>query len=109
MRVLGSSVLALEAIVVILASSLLYTNGSVDSLGIAYAVGLALAVLLLVTIGFVTKRSGIAMGWILQVALLALGFWIPTMWIVGGIFAVLWYFAVRNGTRIDALRAQANQ
>ena len=109
MRVLGSSVLALEAIVVILASCLLYTTGSVESLGAAYAVGIVLAVLLLATIGFVTKRAGIAMGWILQVALLALGFWIPTMWIVGGIFAVLWYFAVRNGTRIDALRAQANQ
>jgi hypothetical protein len=26
------------------------------------------------------------------------------MFIVGGIFAVLWYFAVRNGSRVDALR-----
>jgi len=25
--------------------------------------------------------------------------------IVGGIFAVLWYFAVRNGSRVDRLRA----
>jgi hypothetical protein len=28
------------------------------------------------------------------------------MWIVGGIFVVLWFFAVRNGSRIDALRAE---
>ena len=26
--------------------------------------------------------------------------------IVGGIFVVLWFFAVRNGSRIDALRAE---
>jgi hypothetical protein len=26
------------------------------------------------------------------------------MFIVGGIFAVLWYFAVRNGSRVDELR-----
>jgi len=25
---------------------------------------------------------------------------------VGGIFALLWFYAVRNGSRIDALRAQ---
>jgi hypothetical protein len=37
---------------------------------------------------------------------LASGFWVPAMWIVGGIFVALWYLAVRNGTRVDALRAQ---
>jgi hypothetical protein len=31
---------------------------------------------------------------------------VPSMWIVGGIFVVLWFFAVRNGSRIDALRAE---
>jgi hypothetical protein len=35
----------------------------------------------------------------------ALGFLVPLMFIVGGIFAVLWYFAVRNGSRVDRLRA----
>jgi nitrogen fixation-related uncharacterized protein len=46
------------------------------------------------------------LGWILQVAVLALGFLVPTMFIIGGIFVVLWFFAVRNGQRVDALRAE---
>jgi hypothetical protein len=30
------------------------------------------------------------------------------MLIVGGIFVVLWYLAVHNGRRVDAMRAQAS-
>ena len=47
---------------------------------------------------------GPVVGSFLQVVVVALGFLVPLMFIVGGIFAVLWYFAVRNGSRVDALR-----
>ena len=46
-----------------------------------------------------------ALGWIMQAVVLALGFWIPTMWILGAIFALLWFVAVRSGGRIDRMRA----
>jgi len=105
MRVLGSSVLAFEAIVVLLAMPLLAVNGYVDSMGVAFAIGGAIAVGLIVAISVITRPAGVWLGWIMQVVVLALGFWIPTMWILGAIFAILWFVAVRSGGRIDRMRA----
>lgn len=105
MRVLGSSVLGFEAIVVLLAMPLLAVNGYVDSMGVAFAIGGAIAMGLIVGIAIITRPGGVWWGWIMQGIVLALGFWIPTMWILGGIFALLWFIAVRTGGRIDRARA----
>ena len=106
MRVLGSSVLITEAIVVMLAALVAAGTGAIDSMGTSLAIGGVLAVVLIVAVGTLGNRFGITLGWILQALVLAWGFLVPAMWIVGGIFAVLWFFAVRNGSRVDALRAQ---
>lgn len=105
MRVLGSSVLAFEAIVVLLAMPLLAVNGYVASMGVAFAIGGVIAVGLIVAIAIITRPGGVWWGWTMQVIVLALGFWIPTMWILGGIFVLLWFVAVRTGGRIDRMRA----
>ncbi|MCH9676387.1 MAG: DUF4233 domain-containing protein, partial [Actinomycetia bacterium] len=34
----------------------------------------------------------------------AAGIVVPTMFLVGGIFALLWFYAVRNGQRVDRAR-----
>jgi hypothetical protein len=44
---------------------------------------------------------------VLQVAVVSIGFLVPLMFVVGGIFAVLWFIAVRTGRRVDALREAA--
>jgi len=109
MRVLGSSVLAIEAIVILLATSLATSNGSVADTSRAWIVGAILMVLLVVTIRLLRRSWGIGMGWIMQGAVLATSLvagW--SMLIVGVIFAVLWFFAVRLGTRVDRLK-QAQQ
>jgi hypothetical protein len=107
MRVLGSSVLIGEAIVVLLAALVAGGTGAIDSMGTALAIGGVLALALILGAGALrSPRIGITIGWILQLFVLAGGFWVPAMWIVGGIFVALWYLAVRNGTRVDALRAQ---
>lgn len=106
MRVLGSSVLIIEAIVVMLAALVAAGTGAVDSMGTSLAVGGVIAVLLIASVGALGRPSGITVGWIMQVLVLAWGFWVPAMWVVGGVFAVLWFFAVRNGSRVDALRAE---
>lgn len=109
MRVLGSSVLAIEAIVVLLATSLATSNGSVADTGRAWIVGAILMVLLVVTIRLLRRRWGIGMGWIMQGAVLATSLVVGwSMLVVGVIFAVLWFFAVRLGTRVDRLK-QAQQ
>ena len=106
MRVLGSSVLVIEAIVVMLAALVAAGTGAVDSMGASLAVGGVIAILLIASVGTLGRPYGITVGWIMQILVLAWGFWVPTMWIVGGVFAVLWFFAVRNGSRVDALRAE---
>jgi hypothetical protein len=108
MRVLCSSVLAIEAIVVFLATSLAASNGSVSNTALAWAVGLTLVVLLLLAIGTLRRPWGLTAGWILQAAVLATSLVVGwTMLVVGGVFVVLWWLAIHNGSRVDAMRTQA--
>ena len=107
MRVLGASVLISEAIVVLLAALVAGGIGATSSMGNALAIGGLLAAALIVGAGLLRNPVvGITVGWILQLFVLAGGFWVPAMWVVGAVFVALWFLAVRNGTRVDALRAQ---
>ncbi len=107
MRVLGSSVLICEAIVVLLAALVAGGSGAADSMGTALTIGGVLAVALIIGAGLLRNPVvGITVGWILQLFVLAGGFWVPAMWVVGAVFVALWFLAVRNGTRVDALRAR---
>lgn len=108
MRVLGSSVLLIEAIVVFLAALVASGDGT-TSVGVALAVAGGMAFLLVLATSLLKHPFGLIMGWISQGFVLAWGLWVPTMWIVGGVFVVLWFFAVRYGTRIDAQKAAGMQ
>lgn len=103
MKVLGSSVLSMEAIVILLATSLA-ASGS-DRAGLIWAIGAVLIVLLVAATRTMASPRGVVIGWVMQVLVLATAVVVPGMLVVGGIFAVLWFFAVRNGRRVDALRA----
>lgn len=105
MKVLCSSVLGIESIVVFLCCLVASTNGSVSSQGAAIGLGAGLMVLILLSIGVLRRPWGVWWGSFLQVVVVFLGILVPIMWFVGGIFAVLWFLAVRNGSRVDALRA----
>lgn len=108
MRVLGASVLVFEAIVVFLATSLAASNGSVQNPALAWAAGLVLMLLLVLAAGLLGRPWGVALGWVLQAVVLATSIVVGwTMLIVGAVFALLWFLAVRNGRRVDALRASA--
>ncbi len=108
MRVLCSSVLAIEAIVVFLATSLAASNGSVSNTALAWTAGLVLMAMLIAAIGTLGRRWGLTLGWVLQGLVLATSVVVGwTMLIVGVIFVILWWLAIHNGRRVDALRAQA--
>jgi hypothetical protein len=107
MRVLGSAVLGIEAIIVMLATLVAANGGTIERPALAYGAGAALMVAMLVTIGFLKRGWAVWVGWVLQVLLLAFGFVVPVMWVIGAIFAVLWWLAVRNGRRVDELRARS--
>lgn len=108
MRVLGSSVLTFEAIIIGLAV-LVAVNVSDISWTAAGGAGLVLVVLCFAAIAVITKPAGIALGSIVQLGLIAAGAIVPVMPILGLIFGTLWILAVVLGRRVDAAKAQAAQ
>lgn len=71
-----------------------------------WLVGLGLSVVLVVLSGRVSRPGGYAAGWVGQVLVLAAGIWVPMMFVIGGIFVLLWWVALSLGGRIDRERAE---
>jgi hypothetical protein len=101
-----AAVLSLEAIVLGLTTPVMVTLGDVDT-AVALAVGLGLAVACLVAAGMLRSEWAYRLGWALQVAAVALGFVVTTMFVLGAVFAVLWAAADHLGRRIERERAAA--
>ncbi len=98
----ASTVLALEAFVVFFATlAVLGLRRDEISPVLILTSGLVLSVVLILTCAVVTKRWGIALGWFLQLVIIAGGILEPTMFLVGAAFAVTWLYGIRQGTRID--------
>ncbi|PYI38193.1 DUF4233 domain-containing protein [Arthrobacter psychrolactophilus] len=95
----ASVVLMLEAFVAMfLGLALFGVNGKNPIYLIAAGV---LAVLLILACAVVRKTWGIAVGWILQLVLIACGFWEYSMFIVGVLFSIAWWYALTGGAKID--------
>ena len=100
-RTLAASTLGFEALVVFFAG-LVAKDLSSLSTGAALGMTGGLAVACLLTAGLLRHPAGYAVGWVLQVAVVGLGFWVPVMFLLGGVFAVLWFFALRIGRQLEA-------
>ncbi len=103
-----AAVLAFEAVVIALSVPVLIQVSDVDR-GPALAVGLGLAGLAVVTAGLLRYRWAYALGWAVQVGVLALGFVTAAMFVVGVMFGGLWVMAIVLGRRVEAVRAQTGQ
>ncbi|MFE9764323.1 DUF4233 domain-containing protein [Streptomyces sp. NPDC005808] len=64
---------------------------------------MALSILLC---GVITRPGGLQLGWALQIALIASGFFVPSMFILGLIFAALWWASIHYGREIDEAKAR---
>ncbi|MFJ6831823.1 DUF4233 domain-containing protein [Streptomyces sp. NPDC091209] len=64
---------------------------------------MALSVLLC---GMITRPGGVQLGWALQILLIAGGFVVPSMFVLGVAFAVLWWASVHYGRKIDEAKAR---
>jgi hypothetical protein len=101
MRVLGSAVLVMEFFVMGFAVLLAKDNGEPSSV----IAGLILALLFLLTPGILKKKSGWIFGSLLQIPMIAYAVVVPSMAIVGPIFAGLWVAAIVIGRKGEAIRA----
>jgi hypothetical protein len=76
------------------------------SMGTVWTVsGVAMA-FSIVLCGLITRPGGVQLGWAFQIALIASGFFVPTMFFMGAVFAALWWASVHYGRKIDEAKAR---
>jgi len=104
-RTLCSAVLLFEAIVLGLAIPVALTLSNVDNAVVIW-VGTGLVVASLLAIGLLGRGpAGLAIGWAVQVVAVLSGFVIPVMFFLGGLFALLWFYAIHLGRKGDIATA----
>jgi hypothetical protein len=104
-RQFGATILVLEAFVVGFAALVAFGLRAAPTATV-WGVGGGLCLALLITAGLLRWPVGLVVGSVLQIAVLATGVVVPAMFMVGGIFALLWVVALRLGGRIDRERAE---
>lgn len=105
---LGSIVFSAEILVVFLASLVAYGMKMVEP-PIAFIGGGVLCVLMVAVIPVLRYRWGLICGWILQGIIVATGILMPLMFIVGGLFLIMWVYCMVVGARIDREKTQQFQ
>jgi hypothetical protein len=103
-RTLGSMLMAFESFVVFFATLVAFGLKVADG-PVVWAIGLSLSFLLIMTPAILGKKFSYAWGWFLQLVVVALGIWVPLMYVLGGIFVCLWAWAMIAGGTIDKARA----
>ncbi len=102
---LAATGLALEAFLVFFAT--LAASALSDLPGRTLWIGGGVLILVcLLAAGVVRRPGGIAIGWVVQVLVIATGFVLPAMAVLGVVFAALYGWFVVLGGRIDRERAE---
>ncbi|HET7066674.1 MAG TPA: DUF4233 domain-containing protein [Nocardioides sp.] len=105
-RGMCAAILSLEAVVLGLTTPVMINLADVPW-RTACAIGLGLCLACLVLAGLLRSEVAYAVGWVIQVAAIALGFVVPMMFVLGAIFALLWGSAYFLGRKIERERAAA--
>lgn len=105
-RGMCAAVLTLEAVTLGLTTPVMISVADVST-ATALWLGLGLTVLCLLVAGLLRRPWAYYAGWAIQVAAVGLGFLVGIMFVLGGIFALLWGMADLLGRRIDRERAAA--
>ena len=104
-RSLCAGILVLQAVVLFLTGVVTIGMSDLGALT-SLSVGLGLAVLCALAAGMLGRPLGFALGWLVQVVSIALGFVVTAMFFLGVVFAGLWVAAYVLGLRIDRERAE---
>lgn len=102
-RTLGAMLMAFEAFIVFFATLVAFGLKVADGPTV-WTIGLTLAFMLILTPGILGRRFSYIWGTLLQVAIVALGIWLPLMYVIGGILICLWAWAMIAGSTIDRAR-----
>lgn len=108
MRVLGSTVLVFEWLIIALGVPVAINTAGVPARGAWVFLGVT-TVLIVAAIALITRPVGVALGWAVQVCLLMAGLVVPLLAVLGLLFAALYFAAIRLAQRVDqARRAQVS-
>ncbi|MFF7983546.1 DUF4233 domain-containing protein [Streptomyces sp. NPDC007901] len=105
MRTLCSSTLIGEFFVIGFAALVAMKDPDLSTSTVWLVSGIAMF-LCVALCGVITRPGGVALGWALQIALIASGVFVPTMYFMGAIFAGLWWASVHYGRKIDEAKAR---
>ncbi len=73
--------------------------------GVAFGGGLGAIVLVLLVSRTLRWRWGIALGWVVQLGLVACGLLDPVMYVVAALFVAIWTYCLVKGTQLDRMNA----
>lgn len=101
----ASTVLLLEAFVVFFFTLAMWglqarTGGTEVKVGVLVG-GIALAAAMVADCAFLRRPWGYAVGWVLQVLLVGLGFFLHDMFWVGACFLAAWWYSMVTGVKVD--------
>ncbi|MER5489971.1 DUF4233 domain-containing protein [Streptomyces sp. LE64] len=105
MRTLCSSTLLAEFFVIGFAGLVAMKDPDLSA-GTVWTVCGVLMVLSLLLCGMVGRETGVRLGWALQVLLVAAGFYVPVMFVLGVCFGVLWWASIHFGRKVDEAKAR---
>lgn len=108
MRGIAASILVFEGLVVFFATLVALDLADVDD-STAWWVGGTLAGACVVTAGLLRRPWGYLVGSALQLLVVAAGFVVPAMFLLGPVFAGLWVLALHLGRKVARLQARAGQ
>lgn len=92
MRGVYSALLILEAFVVLMVPATIRQFGV--GLSGFRLVGIIVVIVALITLcAFIKKPWAYAVGCVIQAAVLLMGFWVWAMWLLGAMFATMWWYA----------------
>lgn len=92
--------LGFEVIVVFLGALVIFGLKALPA-PLALGGGAAMVVLMLATTALLRYRWGFWIGWVLQALVLASGFLVGMMFVVGVLFTALWTYCMITGARLD--------
>ncbi|NHC12704.1 DUF4233 domain-containing protein [Motilibacter deserti] len=105
-RSLAAIVLTFEAFVVFFAM-LVAANLSDLPTGSVVAMGGSLAIACLLVVGLLRHRWAYVLGSLLQVAVVASGLVVPAMWLLGTLFAAMWFVFLVLSARVERMARSA--
>jgi Protein of unknown function (DUF4233) len=101
-----AAVLVFEGLVVFFATLVAKDLSDVDDATVWWVGGTA-AVACVVLAGFLRRRWALVVGSGLQLLIIGAGVVVPTMFLLGAVFAALWFLAIYLGRRVERLDAAA--